>query len=105
MVLADAEFDSEHNHRHVRERLGAVSVIPAKRGKAAWRVRGYRARMRMAFPSLLYRRRALVESVFSAVKRKLCRREPRAGASRRSAYRRCSVGPGLQSMPAQALPT
>jgi hypothetical protein len=22
VVLADAEFDSEHNHRHVRERLG-----------------------------------------------------------------------------------
>jgi hypothetical protein len=34
VVLADAEFDSEQNHRHVHERLGAVSVIPAKRGKA-----------------------------------------------------------------------
>jgi IS5 family transposase len=77
VVLADAEFDSEHNHRHVRERLGAVSVIPAKRGKAtSWRVQGYRARMRTAFPSLLYRRRALVESVFSAVKRKLSARAP-----------------------------
>jgi Transposase DDE domain/Transposase domain (DUF772) len=76
VVLADAEFDSEHNHRHVRERLGAVSVIPAKGGKATWRVQGYRARMRTAFPSLLYRRRALVESVFSAVKRKLSARAP-----------------------------
>ena len=34
VVLADAEFDSEHNHRHVRERLAATSVIPARRGKA-----------------------------------------------------------------------
>src|SRR5215207_300167 len=76
VVLADAEFDSEHNHHHVRERLGAVSVIPAKRGNATWRVLGYRARMRMSFPSLLYRRRALVESVFSAVKRKLSARAP-----------------------------
>jgi len=76
MVLADAEFDSEQNHRHVRERLAATSVIPAKRGKATWQVQGYRARMRVAFPNRLYRQRALVESVFSAVKRKLSARAP-----------------------------
>jgi hypothetical protein len=65
VVLADAEFDSEHNHRHhVHERLGAVSVILAKRGKATWQLQGYRAQMRVAFPSQLYRRRALVESEF-----------------------------------------
>jgi hypothetical protein len=29
LVLADAKFDSEQNHRHVRERLAAASVIPA----------------------------------------------------------------------------
>jgi hypothetical protein len=76
VVLADAEFDSEHNHRHVRERLAAVSVIPAKRGKTTWQVQGYRAQMRAAFPRRLYRQRALVESVFSAVKRKLSARAP-----------------------------
>jgi hypothetical protein len=39
VVLADAEyFDSEHNHRHVHDRLAAVSVIPAKRGKATWQI-------------------------------------------------------------------
>ena len=76
VVLADAEFDSEHNHRHVRERLAAASVIPAKRGKATWQVQGHRAKMRAAFPRQLYRRRALVESVFSAVKRKLSARAP-----------------------------
>jgi hypothetical protein len=44
VVLADAEFDSEQNHRHhVRERLKASSVIPAKRGKPTWQVQGYRA--------------------------------------------------------------
>ncbi len=48
VVLADAEFDSEHNHRHVREQLAAASVIPAKRGKATWQVQGYRAKMRSA---------------------------------------------------------
>ncbi len=52
VVLAPTQkFDSEHNHGHVRERLGAVSVIPAKRGKATWRVQGHRAEMRAAFPS------------------------------------------------------
>jgi hypothetical protein len=51
-------------------------VIPAKRGKATWRVQGHRAEMRVAFPRQLYRRRTLVESVFSAVKRKLSARAP-----------------------------
>ena len=40
------------------------------------RVEGYRAKMRAAFPRQLYTRRALVESVFSAVKRKLSARAP-----------------------------
>src|SRR6266404_4580628 len=31
LVLADAEFDSEPNHQHIRQRLGAKSIIPAKR--------------------------------------------------------------------------
>jgi hypothetical protein len=75
-LLADAEFDSERNHRHVREKLGALSVIPAKRGGASWELGGYRAQMRVEFPCELYRRRALVESVFSAVKRKLSTRAP-----------------------------
>ena len=74
--LADAEFDSERNHRHVREKIGALSAIPAKRGGASWEVGGYRAQMRAEFPRKMYRRRALVESVFSAVKRKLSTRAP-----------------------------
>ncbi len=76
LVLADAEFDSEKNHTFVRQQLKALSVIPAKRGKKTWRVRGVRAHMRRAFPQRLYRRRALVESVFSAAKRKLSARAP-----------------------------
>ncbi len=75
-VLADAEFDSERNHRHIREVIGAASVIPAKRGKATWRIQGIRAQMRAAFPRAAYAQRSLVESVFSAVKRKLSARAP-----------------------------
>jgi len=76
LVLADAEFDSERNHTYIREQLGAQSVIPAKRGKKTWRVHGVRAQMRRAFPRKTYRRRALNESVFSTVKRKLSARAP-----------------------------
>src|SRR5213075_2422516 len=35
-VVADAEFDSERNHRHIREQIGAQSIIPAKRAKPGW---------------------------------------------------------------------
>jgi hypothetical protein len=76
LVLADAEFDSERNHTYIRRHLGARSVIPAKRGKKTWRVHGVRAEMRRAFPRKLYRRRALIETLFSSVKRKLSARAP-----------------------------
>jgi hypothetical protein len=76
LVLADAEFDSERNHLYIRKQLRARSLIPAKRGKKTWRVRGVRAERRRAFPRRVYRRRALIESVFSSVKRKLSARAP-----------------------------
>jgi hypothetical protein len=63
-------------HRELRQTLGAQSVIPAKRGKKTWRVHGVRAEMRRAFPQHLYRRRSLIESLFSSVKRKLSARAP-----------------------------
>jgi hypothetical protein len=76
LVLADAEFDSERNHTYIRREIGAQSVIPAKRGKKTWRIHGVRAQMRRAFPRRLYRRRSLIESLFSSVKRKLSARAP-----------------------------
>jgi hypothetical protein len=66
LVLADAEFDSERNHRYIRDQLGADSIIPTKRGKPTWQLHGMRAQMRANFPTARYRQRALVESVFSA---------------------------------------
>ena len=75
-MLADAEFDSERNHTYIRRRLGARSVIPANRGKKGWRVCGVRTEMRRAFPRKLYRRRALIQTVLSSVKRKLSARAP-----------------------------
>jgi hypothetical protein len=76
LVLADAEFDSERNHRHVRDVVGAASIIPAKRGKADWKITGVRAQMRRRFPRRRYSQRAQVESVFSVVKRKLSAKAP-----------------------------
>lgn len=76
MVLADAEFGSERNHQHIRRVLGAHSIIPAKRGKAEWNIQGVRAEMQRCFPADLYAQRAQVESVFSAVKRKLSAKAP-----------------------------
>lgn len=75
-VLADAEFDSERNHRFCREQLNADSVIPAKRGKKSWNIHGVRAQMRADFPRARYARRSLIETVFSVAKRKLSCRAP-----------------------------
>lgn len=76
LVLADAEFDSEGNHPHIRRVLGAKSLIPAKRGKATWKIKGTGAQMRRRFPRKQYAKRAQVETVFSAVKRKLSAEAP-----------------------------
>jgi hypothetical protein len=40
VVVADAGFDSEENHRFVREVIGALSVIPARRGRPMREPRG-----------------------------------------------------------------
>jgi hypothetical protein len=76
LVVADAECASERNHHPIRDQLGADSIIPAKRGKSTWQLHGIRAQMRANFPTARYRQRTLVESVFSAAKRKLSSRAP-----------------------------
>lgn len=53
---------------YFRRTLQADSVIPAKRGSAAWQIKGMRAQMRQEFPADLYRRRALIASLMSSVK-------------------------------------
>src|SRR2546422_5212074 len=74
VVLADAEFDSEANHQHIRQRLGAKSIIPARRrGVPNGAIRN---QMFRAFPKKPYRQRNKIESIFSAVKRKLSSRAP-----------------------------
>jgi hypothetical protein len=60
----------------MRQALQAQSVIPAKRGGAEWQMHGVRAHMRQDFPVALYRQRALIERLISAVTRKLSARAP-----------------------------
>jgi hypothetical protein len=74
-VLADAEFDSERNHTFCREQLQAHSIIPAKR-RSSCKASGVRLEMREHFPAEQYGKRSLIESIFSAVKRKLSCRAP-----------------------------
>jgi len=75
VVLADAEFDSEANHRHIRTTLGAHSVIPTnpRRGIPEGEIR---YQMHRAFPRKLYAPRAKIETVFSVIKRKLSAKAP-----------------------------
>jgi hypothetical protein len=76
LVLADAEFDSERNHSYIRHEHWAQSVIRAKRGKKPWSLHRVRAQMLRPFPRRLYLHNALVEILFSSVKRKLSARVP-----------------------------
>jgi len=74
VVLADAELDSEANHQHIRQRLGAKSIIPARRRGV--RMAPFGIRCSEPFRKKPYRQRAKIESIFSAVKRKLSSRAP-----------------------------
>ncbi len=51
-------------------------MIPAKRGKANWKITGLRAKMRQRFPRKAYSQRSLIESVISAAKRELSSKAP-----------------------------
>ena len=74
-VLADAEFDSEANHQHIRQRCGAFSIIPALRGRGVPNGT-IRNQMYRQFPRKRYGQRAKIETIFSVVKRKLSSRAP-----------------------------
>jgi hypothetical protein len=75
VVLADAEFDSEANHRHVRGTLRAHSVIPPNPRRGIPEAE-FRHQMHRAFPRQLYGPRAKIETVFSVIKRKLSAKAP-----------------------------
>lgn len=71
MVVADRGYDSEANHEFVRERLGAVSIIPVKYKQVPLeRTYGrYRKLMKQRFHTELYHQRNKNETVLSVIKR------------------------------------
>jgi len=73
VVLADAEFDSEANHEHIRQRWSEEHYPRETPGCSE------RCHSQSDVPSFSekpYRQRNKIESVFSAVKRKLSSRAP-----------------------------
>lgn len=72
VLFADAGYDGESHHVLIRERLGAISIIPARVGRPSSRPpRGrYRRQMASQFPKKRYGQRWQLESCFSQDKRR-----------------------------------
>ena len=74
VVAADKGYDSEDNHRLVRESLHALSVIPARYEYVPiWRTHDkygkYRKQMKRGYSRLLYNQRNKDETIISVIKR------------------------------------
>ena len=75
-MVADAGFDSAHNHRLLRDYHGIRSTIPPEHGRPpkdpnALPADKYRRLMKTRFNSKAYRKRPQAETVFSMLKRNL----------------------------------
>jgi hypothetical protein len=72
-LVADAGFDSAHNHRLLREEHGIASIIPPRHGRPSkdgkLPIDPYRRLMKTRFNHRAYRRRSQVETVMSMLKR------------------------------------
>jgi hypothetical protein len=84
IATGDRGFDSEQNHRYIRDTLGGFSIIPARKYKATdYRIRGkYRREMMAGFSQKDYHQRCKMETINSVIKRKM-------GSSIRSRRCRC----------------
>jgi transposase len=69
--VMDQGYDSDKMHRFVHENLKAISIIPPRSWKGTEHVWGnYRKEMTENFDSTRYRKRFLVETKFSILKRR-----------------------------------
>ena len=70
-TVADKGYDAESNHSYCRRTIGAQCIIPLRRSRHrddevhGW----FRRQMMIDFPKEKYGRRALIETVFSVIKR------------------------------------
>jgi hypothetical protein len=71
-LLADGGYDSEANHRWLREDLGIASIIPPVAGRPARGLARHpsRRQRQLAFPRKAYGQRWKVETLVSVVKRR-----------------------------------
>ena len=72
-LLADADFDGEWVHEHVREKYGIRTLIPPQRGRPSGKPPAgkWRRRMKQRFNKKKYGQRWQVETVNSMIKRRL----------------------------------
>jgi len=69
--VMDRDYDSEKMHRYIRETLNADSIIPARIHQGTTNVWGkYRKEMTDNFDFVRYRKRFLIETKFSILKRR-----------------------------------
>ena len=73
LVVADKGYDSEKNHQFIRETLGGLSVIPARKHKYGdIKTKGkYRRQMRKGYSLKVYHQRNMSETMNSTIKRTL----------------------------------
>jgi Transposase DDE domain len=71
VVVADKAYDSEENHRLVREKLKGFSIIPSRyENVPIWKTRGkYRKEMKRGYYKILYNQRNKDETIVSVIKR------------------------------------
>jgi hypothetical protein len=69
--LADKGFDSEKNHE-LAEKQGTILIAPLRRANTpVRRTKGiHRKKLRREFPHEIYHQRVIIESIFSAIKRR-----------------------------------
>ena len=79
-MTADKGYDSEYAHRYIRENLGCVTMIPLRKteparlecSKRRTRARGFfRGLMKIFFDPEIYKKRSMVETVNSMIKRNM----------------------------------
>jgi len=71
IAIADKAFDDESNHVFLREKLHALSVIPARNECVpVWRTKGkYRKEMKRGYSKKMYHQRSKVETIFFVIKK------------------------------------
>lgn len=69
--VGDKGFDSEKNHKLMRDELGALFIAPLRnKDVPVWRTKGvYRKKLKRYFPEKTYHQRSKKETVISVVKR------------------------------------